>query len=90
MEFDAYILTQSNKSCAVCPRCIKREQKRASRSKAGEEKSAVWDCDVERKAIIINNKEIIAFQSGVLDYPQESYVIVDTIKNWKDSNFNST
>lgn len=67
LEFDAYILTQSNKSCAVCPRCIKREQKRASRSKAGEEKSAVWDCDVERKAIIINNKEIIAFQSGVLE-----------------------
>ncbi|CAX44214.1 IPT/TIG-domain family protein, putative [Candida dubliniensis CD36] len=66
LELDAYILTQSNKSCTVCSRCIKREQKRASRSKAGEEKSAVWDCGLEKKAIIINNKEIVSFQSGVL------------------------
>ncbi|KAK6458572.1 SPT3 dosage dependent suppressor of Ty-induced promoter mutations-like protein [Scheffersomyces xylosifermentans] len=33
---DAYVLTSDlKKSCNICPRCIKREQKRASRRKAG-------------------------------------------------------
>lgn len=32
---DVFVVTSNLNSCAVCPRCIKREQKRASRSKNG-------------------------------------------------------
>ncbi|KAG7666239.1 SPT23 [[Candida] subhashii] len=36
LYFDAYVLTSDlSKSCNICPRCIKREQKRASRRKIG-------------------------------------------------------
>lgn len=38
LYLDTYVLTSDmKKSCNICPRCIKREQKRASRRKSGHE-----------------------------------------------------
>lgn len=71
---DTYVLTSDlSKSCDICKRCIKREQKRASRSKnpstdhqppASSVKTNpnTWaDEDMVKKAIIFNCKEIVSF-----------------------------
>ncbi|KAI5952858.1 SPT23 [Candida jiufengensis] len=77
---DAYVLTSDlKKSCNICSRCIKREQKRASRGKAAGEtednqftkqngsiknNSSSWsDEKMMKKAIIFNCKEIVSFPS---------------------------
>lgn len=74
LYLDAYVLTSDLKaSCKICLRCIKREQKRASRRKEhGNETDAVlsnesrgldpWaDENMLKKALIFNCKEIVAF-----------------------------
>lgn len=73
---DTHVLTSDLKrSCSVCPRCIKREQKRALRSKSGASESSLptaagvvknnpnlWaDEKMVKKAIIFNCKEIVSF-----------------------------
>lgn len=72
LYLDAYVLTSDGKtSCNICSRCIKREQKRASRRKVeGEssvscqDKSNAWaDENMMKKALIFNCKEIVSFPS---------------------------
>ncbi|CCH44751.1 hypothetical protein BN7_4319 [Wickerhamomyces ciferrii] len=59
---DTFVLTSSNsKSCNICPRCIKREQKRASRRKSGISDNLNWGTNTSKRAIIFNCKEIISF-----------------------------
>lgn len=79
LYMDAYVLTSdTSNSCNVCSRCIKREQKRASRRKTegdllnsnsinlddNEKKFNSWsDENMMKKAIIFNCKEIVSFPS---------------------------
>ncbi|KAI5966912.1 SPT23 [Candida pseudojiufengensis] len=80
LYLDAYVLTSDlKKSCNICSRCIKREQKRASRGKAAGEaddgqftkqtgsiknNSSSWaDEKMMKKAVIFNCKEIVSFPS---------------------------
>ncbi|CAN3364569.1 protein Spt23p [Diutina catenulata] len=69
---DAYVLTADLKnSCNICSRCIKREQKRASRRKVGTshdedganaEASSSWANEqMMKKALIFNCKEVMSF-----------------------------
>ncbi|GBL47868.1 hypothetical_protein [Candidozyma auris] len=86
---DTYVLTSDGKtSCNICKRCIKREQKRASRSKSGPADAAdspnssmnknlpnMWSNeDMVKKAIIYNSKEIVSFAppTGLMDDPCKS------------------
>lgn len=73
LYLDAYVLTSDLKTCCnICSRCIKREQKRASRRKAGmhddndnsngKSNLNAWsDENMIKKALIFNCKEIISF-----------------------------
>lgn len=78
LYMDTYVMTSDGKtSCNICKRCIKREQKRASRSKNGCTESGIADSpnssmnknisnmwsdeDMIKKAIIYNSKEVVSF-----------------------------
>lgn len=77
LYMDTYVLTSDGQtSCNICKRCIKREQKRASRSKNGSVDNGMSDSpsalnkslpnmwsdeDMIKKAIIYNSKEIVSF-----------------------------
>ncbi|ODQ78605.1 hypothetical protein BABINDRAFT_162805 [Babjeviella inositovora NRRL Y-12698] len=71
LYLDTYVLTSDNQSCEICSRCIKREQKRASRRKqsnllapatpAPTGGNESWDDSVSKRAVIFNCKEIISF-----------------------------
>lgn len=77
LHMDTYVMTSDGKtSCNICKRCIKREQKRASRSKNGSGDNSISDSptsmgksapnmwsdeDMTKKAIIYNSKEMVSF-----------------------------
>jgi hypothetical protein len=59
---ETFVLTATTlKPCNICIRCIRREQKRASRRKAGAADNTSWSLDSNKRAIIFNCKEIISF-----------------------------
>lgn len=77
LYMETYVMTSDGKtSCNICKRCIKREQKRASRSKTGGVENGISDSptsaskslpnmwsdeDMIKKAIIYNSKEMVSF-----------------------------
>lgn len=71
LHLDAYVLTLDlDRLCTICLRCIKREQKRALRRKAGFQDSgddnapgaSSWsDPSMQKKALIFNCKELVSF-----------------------------
>ncbi|CAI5758729.1 unnamed protein product [Candida verbasci] len=78
LYLDAFVLTSDlKKSCNICSRCIKREQKRASRGKNTDVEESVnksngavknnpntWaNENMMKKAVIFNCKEIVSFPS---------------------------
>ncbi|CAM9014505.1 unnamed protein product [Wickerhamomyces anomalus] len=63
---DTYVLTAtSQKSCNICARCVKREQKRASRRKSGVSDNLNWGTNTSKRAVIFNCKEVISFPPAV-------------------------
>lgn len=63
---DTYVLTATtDKSCNICPRCVKREQKRASRRKSGVSDNLNWGTNTSKRAVIFNCKEVISFPPAV-------------------------
>lgn len=59
---DTYVLTSTTqKSCNICVRCVKREQKRASRRKSGVSDNLNWGTNTSKRALIFNCKEVISF-----------------------------
>jgi ankyrin repeat protein len=58
---DTYVLTSSDKPCNICTRCVRREQKRASRRKSGVSDNMNWMTNSHKRAIIFNCKEVISF-----------------------------
>ncbi|CAN3373655.1 hypothetical protein DIURU_005460 [Diutina rugosa] len=87
LHLDAYVLTSDlTKSCTICSRCIKREQKRASRRKPGFSENtddsnglgpgaSSWaDENMKKKALIFNCKEVMSFPApnGVDDHSEKT------------------
>ena len=58
---DTYVLTSDDKPCNICTKCIRREQKRASRRKSGVSDNMSWMTNTHKRAIIFNCKEVISF-----------------------------
>lgn len=59
---DTYVITSSeDKPCNICSRCVRREQKRASRRKSGVSDNLNWMTNANKRAIIFNCKEVISF-----------------------------
>ncbi|CCK73094.1 Mga2p KNAG_0M02410 [Huiozyma naganishii CBS 8797] len=56
---DAFLLdAKTNMNISVCMKCVKREQRRASRRKSGLSDNMLWCNNDSRRAVIFNNNQI--------------------------------
>lgn len=91
---DCFVLTSDLKrSCNICPRCIKREQKRALRSKTGTSETSTGNSPTPSTAGMIKNnpnswadekmikKAIIFNCKEIVSFPAPSGLVNDLPKN---------
>ncbi|CCE65558.1 hypothetical protein TPHA_0L02060 [Tetrapisispora phaffii CBS 4417] len=57
------LCSETNKIANVCPMCINREQRRASRRKSGLCDNILWCQNENRSALIFNSKQILPISS---------------------------
>ncbi|SCW00864.1 LAFE_0C13696g1_1 [Lachancea fermentati] len=56
------ICASNNKSTYVCSRCVKREQRRASRRKSGLSDNMLWCNNENRRAVVFNSKQVFVIK----------------------------
>lgn len=52
------ICASNNKPTYVCPRCVKREQRRASRRKSGLSDNLLWCNNENKRAVVFNSRQV--------------------------------
>lgn len=68
LHLEAFLVCTSNKKISnACMKCVKREQRRASRRKSGLHDNMLW-CDNEnRRAVVFNNRQVFVVNSESAD-----------------------
>lgn len=56
------ICASNNKPTYVCTRCVKREQRRASRRKSGLSDNMLWCNNENRRAVVFNSKQVFVIK----------------------------
>ncbi|KAH3685742.1 hypothetical protein WICPIJ_003291 [Wickerhamomyces pijperi] len=68
---ETFVLTSTTeRPCNICTRCIRREQKRASRRKSGVSDNLNWSTNTTKRAIIFNSKELVSFPPNLSQVAQ--------------------
>ena len=61
LSLNAFLLTDNTmRPVEVCPKCVRREQKRASRRKSGLSDNLIWCNDPNRSAVVFNTRQLFA------------------------------
>ncbi|SCU81105.1 LADA_0B11232g1_1 [Lachancea dasiensis] len=65
---EAFLICASNgKPTYVCSRCVKREQRRASRRKSGLCDNLLWCNNENRRAVVFNSRQVFAIKDHQCD-----------------------